>query len=107
VERICFKLYVKLDKLDEYERDHKEVWPEVLQALTQAGWKNYSLFLDRNDGCLITYVEVEDFQEALDKIAGSEASLRWQKKMVPYFVPVPGKIPAEAFEQFVEVFHLD
>ncbi len=106
MERVCFTLHVKLDRLDEYVEDHKNVWSEVLEALTRSGWHNYSLFLNRKDGCLITYCEVDDFQKAMDAIAQEEASVRWQAKMVDYFVPVAGKKPADAFERFVEVFHL-
>jgi L-rhamnose mutarotase len=106
MERVCFTLYVKLDRIDEYVEDHERVGVDVLEALTRSGWHNYSLFLNRKDGCLITYCEVEDFQKALDAIASEEVSLRWQAKMADYFVPVPGKKPAEAFERFVEVFHL-
>jgi len=80
MERVCFTLHVKLDRLDEYVEDHKNVWSEVLEALTRSGWHNYSLFLNRKDGCLITYCEVDDFQKAMDAIAQEEASLRWQAR---------------------------
>jgi L-rhamnose mutarotase len=50
MERVCFTLYVKLDRLDEYVEDHERVWVDVLDALTRSGWHNYSLFLNRKDG---------------------------------------------------------
>lgn len=107
MQRICFSHLIKMDRMDQYEEAHKHVWPEVLEALTKAGWKNYSIFLNRKDGCLVTYFEVENFQLALDAIAADPISLKWQSEMVDFFVPVPGKSPANAFEDLVEVFHLD
>jgi L-rhamnose mutarotase len=63
-KRVCFHLRVKKDRLNEYKARHREVWPEMLEALRQTGWKNYSLFL-REDGLLIGYLETADFDQAL------------------------------------------
>ena len=51
VERVCFTLRVRPDRLDEYRRRHRAVWPEMLEALRSTGWRNYSLFL-AEDGLL-------------------------------------------------------
>ncbi len=68
MERVCFVLQVKKDRLAEYKERHKHVWPEMLDALSATGWHNYSLFL-RDDGMLVGYVETPDFQKALDGMA--------------------------------------
>lgn len=107
MERVCFQMFVKLDRMAEYEEEHRHVWPEVLEALNRSGWSNYSLFLNRKDGCLISYCEVDDFQSALRAVASEAITLTWQTRMAEYFVPIDGKTPAEAFEQFIEIFHLD
>ena len=54
-QRICFCLQVKRDRLDEYKERHRAVWPEMKDALSKAGWHNYTLFL-RDDGILNVYV---------------------------------------------------
>jgi L-rhamnose mutarotase len=54
--RACFLLQVKKDRLEEYKEHHEAAWPEMLDALRETGWHNYSLFL-RDDGLLIGYVE--------------------------------------------------
>jgi len=64
MERICFVLQVKPNRLDEYKFRHREVWPEMLAALRETGWNNYSLFL-REDGMLVGYLETEDFAAAV------------------------------------------
>jgi len=63
MERVCFQLQVKPDRLAEYRDRHAQVWPEMLAALARTGWHNYSLFL-RPDGLLIGYVESEDLAAA-------------------------------------------
>lgn len=55
LQRVCFELHMKPECIEEYKRRHAEVWPEMLLALQETGWHNYSLFL-RPDGLLIGYV---------------------------------------------------
>ena len=47
--RYCLLGHVDPNRLDEYREAHRAVWPELLEALRDAGWRNYSLFL-RDDG---------------------------------------------------------
>ena len=63
MERVCFLLRVRPERLDEYRARHREVWPEMLDALRETGWTNYSLFL-RDDGLLVGYLETESFERA-------------------------------------------
>jgi len=45
--RYCLLGHVDPNRLDEYREVHRAVWPELLEALRDAGWRNYSLFPDR------------------------------------------------------------
>ena len=67
MQRVCFLLRVDPERLDEYKERHRNVWPEMRDALREAGWGNYSLFL-RDDGLLVGYVETEDFEAALSYV---------------------------------------
>ena len=78
MQRICFLLQVRPERLAEYKERHKRVWPEMLQALRQTGWHNYYLFL-RDDGLLVGYLETPDFQKAVDGMAALEVNERWQR----------------------------
>ncbi len=100
MERVCFELRVRADRLDEYRERHLAVWPEMLAALREADWRNYSLFL-RPDGLLIGYLETEDFEAAKRAMEETEVDARWQAEMAPFFEGEP------AFERVEEVFHLD
>ena len=104
MERVCFVLRVKADRLAEYTSLHRRVWPEMLDALSRAGWRNYSLFL-RPDGLLIGYLETPDFQRALALMAAEEVNARWQASMRPFFAGLDGR-PDEGMERIEEIFHL-
>lgn len=45
MRRVRFLLKVKEDGIKEYQKHHKAVWPEMLDALRRTGWHNYSLFI--------------------------------------------------------------
>src|SRR5882757_8941822 len=105
MERICFVLQVKPNRLDEYKFRHREVWPEMLAALRETGWHNYSLFL-REDGLLVGYLETEDFDAARAAMAGTEVNARWQAEMAPFFEALDGAAPDDAMRPLAEVFHL-
>jgi L-rhamnose mutarotase len=49
MQRVCFVLQVKPERLEEYKARHRQVWPEMQAALRETGWGNYSFFL-RDDG---------------------------------------------------------
>jgi L-rhamnose mutarotase len=107
MKRVGFLLKVKKDKIAEYKKHHEAVWPEMLEALRQHGWHNYSLFM-RDDGLLFGYFETPDsFQAALDGMAGEDINTRWQEFMAPYFESPEGARPDEMMLELVEVFHLD
>jgi L-rhamnose mutarotase len=106
VRRICFTLQVKPDRLAEYRRRHAAVWPDMLVALRDAGWRDYSLFL-RDDGLLVGYFLTEDVDAALAGMETTEVNARWQAEMAPFFADLPGKRPDRGFVVLDEVFNLD
>ena len=104
MRRVCFVLQVKTDRLQEYRERHRAVWPEMLEALREAGWQNYSLFL-RQDGLLVGYLETEDFERARSEMARRNVNQRWQREMADFF-DQGGVEPDRAMEPLEEVFHL-
>ena len=63
MQRICFILQVKPERIQEYRERHRSVWPDMKKALEETGWNNYSLFL-RPDGLLVGYLETDSFEKA-------------------------------------------
>jgi len=105
MQRVCFVLQVKTDRLEEYKERHRAVWPEMLQALRETGWTNYSLFL-RPDGLLVGYLETPDFERARAEMAKRDVNQRWQREMADFFIGPEGLPPDRAAEPLEEVFHL-
>lgn len=105
LQRVCFTLQVRPERLEEYRQRHAAVWPEMLDALRIAGWRNYSLFL-RDDGLLIGYLETTDFESAISAMSATEVNCRWQTWMAEFFAGKPGKQADEQMAPIPEVFHL-
>ena len=105
-ERVCFVLRVRPDRLQEYRERHRSVWPEMLGALRETGWRNYSLFL-RGDGLLVGYLECDDFGAAVAGMESREVNARWQAEMAPFFELPEGARPDTGLERLEEVFHLE
>ena len=106
MQRVCFLLQVRPERLAEYRRRHERVWPEMLDALKTAGWHNYSLFV-REDGLLVGYFETPSLTAALEGMAGTEVNQRWQAEMAEFFELPSGERPDTGLRRIEEVFHLD
>jgi L-rhamnose mutarotase len=105
MRRVCFQLQVKPGHIDAYREAHAAVWAEMLDALHDTGWRNYSIFLS-SDGLVIGYFETEDLQANLDGMAAAPVNARWQAAMAEHFVDLD--VPADqAFRYLDEVFNLD
>ena len=105
MERVCFLLRVRPDRLEEYKERHRAVWPEMLDALRATGWRNYSLFLDQ-DGLLVGYLEAEDFAAAVAGMEETDVNARWQAEMAGFFELPSGARPDTGLRRLEEVFHL-
>ncbi|MBW6467475.1 MAG: L-rhamnose mutarotase [Brevefilum sp.] len=105
MKRVGFQFKVRPDRLEEYKRLHQDVWPDMLAALREAGWHNYTLFM-RDDGLVFGYFETEEsLQVAQQKMAGTEVNVRWQAFM-SQFTDEQVR-PDESFVELEEYFHLD
>jgi L-rhamnose mutarotase len=105
MQRVCFLLQVKPDRLAEYTTRHAAVWPDMLAALSRHGWHNYSLFL-KDDGLLIGYVETPDFAAAVAGMQTEEVNARWQAEMADFFVQLDQGAADTSLLTVTEVFHL-
>ena len=105
MQRICFVLQVKPERLEEYKERHRAVWPDMLNALREAGWNNYTLFL-RPDGLLVGYLEAANFESARAAMAKREVNERWQREMAGFFVQADGALPDQVMAPLEEVFHV-
>jgi len=105
MERVCFQLQVKPDRLAEYRDRHAAVWPSMLEAIAASGRRNYSLFL-RDDGQLTGYYETDDDAESQRLLAGNPATAPWEAEMAEFFVALDGR-PDQGATRIPEIFHLE
>ena len=100
-QRSAFVLHVKPDRIDEYVEAHRNVWPEMLQALRDAGIRNYTIYRSGTD--MFGYFESDDLERAGAHMTAQEVNTRWQDAMAELLderVPDSGPPPLE------EIFRL-
>ena len=102
--RYAFMLRLRPGTAQAYEAAHREVWPELLALLKDAGVTEYSIY--RRDELLILTLRCNDFETTWSRIDKHPVNLRWQAAMAPYFFPVEGTLPGERFPMLKEVFYL-
>lgn len=102
--RYCFLSRVDPQHLDAYRARHAAVWPELLEALRDAGWRDYALFL-ADDGTLVGCFRADDRDLAQARVAATEVNARWQAEMAQLFAG--DGPPDESFTYVPEVFDLD
>jgi L-rhamnose mutarotase len=103
--RYAFKLRLKAEAIEEYEREHQRVWPELLEKLKAVGISDYSIF--RRGQELVLSLRVDDFERAWDELDRDPVNQRWQESMGRLFESVPDKGPGERFAMMQEVFYLE
>ncbi len=103
--RYAFKLRIKSGAIEEYEREHQRVWPELLAKLKDVGISDYSIFRRGQD--LVLVLRVDDFEKAWDELDRDPVNQRWQVFMSGLFEPVPDKQEGERFAMLKEVFYLE
>ena len=104
VQRVAFRLRVKEERLEEYKRIHREVWPELLADMRAASIRNYSIFARGPE--LLGYLECDDWDAAVAALARSDANRRWQERMKEYLATPVEPDQAEPLELLEEVFYM-
>src|SRR5947207_8736611 len=102
--RYAFRLRVKKEAIEAYDRAHEHVWPELLAKLKEVGISDYSIFRRGQDLTLV--LRCDDFEKAWDTLDKDPVNLRWQQFMSRLFETVPGKQNGERFAMCKEVFYL-
>jgi len=101
-QRSAFVLQVKPEKVEEYVEAHRNVWPEMLDALRAAGIRNYTIF--RHGNQMFGYFEADDLEAAARHMADQEVNARWQDAMAEL---LGARVPEAGPPALEEVFRLD
>jgi L-rhamnose mutarotase len=94
---------LKPGALDEYRRRHDELWPELAQALRDAGIYDYSIFLDEETLHLFAVLKLRpgDSSATLPQLP---VMRRWWDSMADLMEVEPDKRPKEW--PLLPMFHL-
>jgi L-rhamnose mutarotase len=101
-QRTGFVLHVRPDKIEEYVSAHRNVWPEMLDALRAAGIRNYTIF--RAGTSVFGYFEAEDLDFAAALLEAQEVSSRWQNAMAGL---LEERVPDGGPPALEQIFRLD
>ncbi len=98
---------LKPEGAEEYIRQHKNVWPGVLEKIKECNLSNYSIFFREN--ILFAYFEYtgDDFGADMVKMATHKETQRWWNVVKPLMQPVEDIGPGEFWANMEEIFHLD
>ena len=111
--RLGFQMKIKKERIAEYKLNHRQIPPEMLDALRRNGWHNYTLFM-REDGYVFGYFESpHDFKTAMEKMSeGREKSSkekvsgREAQALPPMTEPPDPSRPDEWIIELEDVFYL-
>ena len=109
MKRLGMVIRVRPGKIEEYARYHADVWPDVLQQISNCSIRNYSIY--HKDGLLFTYLEYvgDDYEADMAKMAANPTVQKWWAVMRNLLEPFTPGTQGERLkeEEMEEVFHLD
>lgn len=80
LKKIAFKMKLIPGNEAEYERRHREIWPELVTLLKDTGVVDYQIFLDKETSILFAYQIVSGDANSQD-LGNTEIVQRWWKYM--------------------------
>jgi L-rhamnose mutarotase len=98
---------VRPEKLEEYKRLHEAVWPQIVQLLSEAQVRNFSIF--HKDAFLFGYFEYHGTDLAADfaRMNAMPIVKEWYAFTNPCQVPFATRKEGEWWAQMEEVFHME
>jgi L-rhamnose mutarotase len=107
MRRVGQIIRIKPEHIEEYERIHAAVWPEVLATIHACNIRNYSIF--RHETTLFAYFEYigDDYEADMAKMANDPKTQEWWSHTDPMQEPLPGRQQGEWWLRLKEVFHTD
>ncbi|SAK51378.1 L-rhamnose 1-epimerase [Caballeronia catudaia] len=103
METVAFRMTLKPGMRGEYEKRHREIWPELADALRAAGIRDYWIFLDESTGHLFaSYKRTES--HTTDALPALPIMRKWWGCMAELMETHPDNAPVAI--PLAPVFHL-
>lgn len=104
MKRKAFKMKLKPGFEEEYKKRHDEIWPELKEALSEAGICDYSIFLDEETLSLFAVQKLkEDYN--YENVSINPVVKKWWNCMKDIMETNPDDSPVS--KPLREVFHMD
>ena len=108
--RHCLALDLKDDPdlIAEYERHHREVWPEITRSIRTSGIEDMEIY--RIGNRLFMVMEVSEdfsFETKAEADRTDPRVQEWEALMWRFQHPLPGAAPGEKWIRMERIFKLD
>ena len=105
-QRVCFRVGLNPDLIDEYVQAHRAVWPEMLRAIQRSGRRNYTLFLDAEDATVTGYYETDDDEASARALSADPVATAWEEQSSRFFAGLDGRADEDA-RHLTPIFRLE
>ncbi len=109
MKRVGQIIRLKPEAEAEYKRIHAKIWPEIEQAIRDAGIRNYSIYL--KDGVMFAYFEYDgpddEFEARMQQMANAPRMKEWWAITDAMQIPLETRAEGEWWATMEEVFHQD
>lgn len=104
MDRVCFTFEIYDGKVAEYVKRHDEIWPELVAAIKESGFQNYTIF--RRGLSAVGYMEcIPDKATAFAKLGSYEVNAKWSKWFEDIIVNLTDS--QGNLLEFSEIWHLE
>jgi L-rhamnose mutarotase len=93
-ERIAFRMNLYPGQVDEYEKRHEEIFPELAEALKNAGVSDYSIWHDPESNHLFGILTRAD-DHTLAALPDAEIMNRWWAHMADVMETDANNVPTQ------------
>ncbi|WP_341318954.1 L-rhamnose mutarotase [Paraburkholderia sp. IMGN_8] len=103
METIAFRMVLNPGMREEYERRHAQIWPELVDALHNAGVRDYRIFFDEDSHYLFAIL-TRDTNHRMDELPQLDVMRKWWDYMADIMHTAPDHTPLQ--QPLELVFHL-
>lgn len=102
MKRYCVVLKIKDEYINDYINIHKNPWPEILNAINEAGAENLIIYNHQN--LSIIFYECEDIDKFYERYGRMEITKKWNATVGPWLDESPNLEGTGSVETLEKVF---
>jgi len=105
MKRYCIVIELKPEHIKEYCEIHRNPWPELLEAIKEAGARELLIWNYKNFS--IVYYECENLDGLYEKLGGLEVTKKWNMTVGPWFAESPTLDGSDEVGSLEKIFDLN